>query len=126
AVRAIDRGGLVGPLSRVISEVPRPSFSASDLAGEDGGAPCRTSPVPAGLLAVAAAAAAALRRRRAALVAVALAAGVCASGEAQAGDDDDPTLLTPEEARRAEREERKKERWRDQTPVRGNAELRYG
>lgn len=124
AVRAFDRGGLEGPMSRVVSEVPRPSFRASDLAGEDGGAPCSTAPGSAGLAAAVAAFVARRRRRLLRVAATVAVLGLLAPTTARAGDEDD--VMTPEEARRIQREERKKQRWRDETPVRGNVELRYG
>lgn len=46
AVRATDAGGLEGPMSDVISEMPRETFSAAELAGESGG--CSTLPGLAG------------------------------------------------------------------------------
>lgn len=123
AVRAYDRGGLEGPMSRVISETPRPTYSASDLAGDEGGTPCSTSPWSGGLLAAAASALLVLRRRSGLLAAVLVAVSALAPVGALAGEAD---LMTPEEARKLEKQERKKERWRDLTPVYGNFELRYG
>lgn len=44
AVRAFDQGGLEGPMSNVVSGIPRSTMGAAQLAGETGGAPCNTGP----------------------------------------------------------------------------------
>lgn len=43
AVRAVDAGGQESPMSEVVLEVPRSTFSASELSGETGGPLCATS-----------------------------------------------------------------------------------
>ncbi len=68
AVRTFDQGGLMSPMSNVIQGVPQPSYSAAELAGDEGGAYCATS--PAGALATAFAALIVALRRRAALAVV--------------------------------------------------------
>jgi MYXO-CTERM domain-containing protein len=108
AVRATDQGGLVGPLSNVVTGRPRPTFTAADLANEKGGSPCSTGGVGggwAGLLAVGALAFVRRRRLGAVLGLAACALSLLASPEASAQE---------------------KEKWRDQTPQRGNFEVRYG
>lgn len=72
AVRAFDQGGLMSPLSAVISNHPRETSSASQLAGDGGGPLCATSPVGTASLALAGALAAVFRRRRAAALALML------------------------------------------------------
>ncbi len=62
AVRAYDDGGLEGPMSEVYSVTPQPTFSASQLAGEEGWS-CGLGG-GAGLPAVLLGAAAVARRRR--------------------------------------------------------------
>ena len=47
AVRAVDEGGLEGPMSKVVSVTPQETYSAAQLAGETGGF-CG-SPLPASL-----------------------------------------------------------------------------
>ncbi len=69
AVRAIDTGGLEGPMSDVRSATPLPTYSAAELAGEQGGL-CGL-PLRSGLGALALAASFVLRRRRAAIAALA-------------------------------------------------------
>ncbi len=85
AVRAIDTGGLEGPMSDVQSATPLPTYSAAELAGEQGGF-CGL-PLSAGAAAVALAGLlAGTRRRRAAPVlalGVALGAAVPSSAEAR-------------------------------------------
>jgi hypothetical protein len=98
AVRAIDGGGLEGPMSDVQSATPEETFSASQLAGEEGGY-CGVGP-GAGLAAVLVAAAGIIRRRR----------GVGAAGAALA-----VALVAP--AAHAKDTE---------TPRRMNVQLRYG
>jgi hypothetical protein len=88
AVRAVDAGGLEGPMSTVRSVVPQETYSAAQLAGETGGF-CG-SPLPAsfalaglgGLLAMA-------RRRRLGVLAATCAAIGLGSGSAHA---DEPTV----------------------------------
>jgi hypothetical protein len=109
AVRAFDIGGKEGPMSAVVSGVPKETFSASDLAGDPGGTPCATRP-GAALGGLALVGLLGLRRRRRALVgAAALAVAATAlPGTAVAADDEDPW-------------------WKaDQTPARGDFEIRYG
>lgn len=107
AVRAVDQGGLVGPMSNVISGTPRPTYAASDLAGEEGGPACATAPGPAGLGAILIAGLAAFRRRGRRLAPL-LALGLLPS-VAVAQDSD-----------------KKKGLEKDLTPQRGNFEARYG
>lgn len=103
AARAYDAAGGEGPMSAVVSEVPREVYPLSKLVGDEGGTPCSTGPAaPSGLLALFGAAL--LRRRRW------VAAALLAPGLASAADrkDADPW-------------------WRqDTTPQTGNFEVRYG
>lgn len=101
AVRTFDQGGLMSPMSNVVQGVPQPSFSASELAGDEGGPYCATS--PAGALATAFAALLVTLRRRAA-VALLLAPGVAAA-------EDGAVPFEPS---------------RDLTLARGDFEIRYG
>ncbi len=115
-LRAIDAGGLEGPMSTVIQGTPEPSFSAAELAGETGGSPCSTA--GGGLVGFATVflSALATRRRRTLFGAsrvsgtlglVVLGALAVAPNQA-AAQDDDPW-------------------WKqDLTPSRGNLEIRYG
>lgn len=109
AVRAYDDGGKEGVMSAVVSGVPQETFSASDLAGDPGGSPCATAPGTAfGGLALGGLMALGRRRRAAAQVATAALVGLAVAAPAQAADDDDVW-------------------WRaDQTPARGDFEIRYG
>ncbi len=109
-VRAIDQGGLVGPMSNVISETPRPTHTAADLANEKGGSPCSTSGQTAGWMVVLFGAAALFRRRvpfsaagAVGLLALALAAP---AANAQSQDKKGPA--------------------KDLTPTYGDFEVRYG
>lgn len=89
-VRAVDTGGTEGPMSQVVSQMPRPSSTAGDVTGETGG-PMGCQVVSAGGLglgALALAVATTRRRRAAGLVAVAVAAAVY-GGPAHADEDDD-------------------------------------
>jgi hypothetical protein len=53
AVRAYDEAGQEGPMSNVVSENPRETFGAAELAGDEGGFHCGTVTAPAaGLLAL--------------------------------------------------------------------------
>ena len=87
AVRAIDAGGLEGPMSRVLSQTPRPTFSASELSGESGGWAC-SSTGASGLVGwlVVGASALLLRRRRVAAGAAALLLVAGLPAEANAKD----------------------------------------
>jgi hypothetical protein len=108
-VRAVDEGGLVGPMSNVISENPRPTFTAADLANEKGGGPCSTSGRTAGWMTLLVGLAAFGRRRtRATLSAVALLAMALGASPAHAQDSERKGLE------------------KDLTPTYGNFELRYG
>lgn len=80
AVRVTDTGGKEGPMSVVLSETPRPTYTAAELAGERGGTPwCGTAGASAlGWPVIAALAL--LRRRRTVLVA-ALLPSVAAAGD---------------------------------------------
>ncbi len=101
AVRAVDEGGLEGPMSEVVSGTPKPTFAASELSGENGG--CSTAPgslwgavVGLGVLIG--------RRRR-----IATLGAVLVASTAQAGEGYGPF-------------------WKrtDLTPTYGNVEVRYG
>jgi len=110
-VRAVDEGGLVGPMSNVISEKPRPTFTAADLANEKGGGPCSTTGRTAGWLS--------------------LLVGLMALGRRRMGSAAAPTvllgmglaLMAP--AAHAQDSERKGLA-KDLTPTYGNFEVRYG
>lgn len=83
AVRAVDAGGLEGPMSNVVSATPQETFSVSELAGEEGG--CSTAGGRAAPLGLGLVLAALLRRRGAALAAM----GLLAAGPVHAADPDD-------------------------------------
>lgn len=94
-VRAWDVGGKGGPMSRVVSGKPLKTYSAAELAGEEGGAPCSTGPASGSWLAWLGVAALATRRRAVrrtsrgtATTAIALAVGLGLAGDARAQDDD--------------------------------------
>ncbi len=93
AVRAIDAGGLEGPMSDVQSETPEQTYCATCLAGDEGGyfpGICGvTEPARAGLVGLALAGAALLRRRRTAAAAVGLLAVGLSPSAAQAATDED-------------------------------------
>jgi len=85
AIRAYDAAGQEGPMSTVISETPRETFGAADLAGDEGGFACSSLTAPAtGLLAMLAGLVAVARRRTGLAL---LVLGVFASAPAQAGVD---------------------------------------
>lgn len=110
-VRARDQGDKEGPMSNVIKDTPRPTFTAAELAGDPGGTPCSTGTAPAaGWITVGVGLLALGRRRRGALGAalLALSLGGIGDAHAQSGDRDQPW-------------------WQqDLTPSRGNFEIRYG
>ena len=115
-VRATDTGGKEGPMSSVVSGTPRKTYTAAELADDQGGAPCSTGGPGLAWWAVGAAMLAGLRRRRSLVAAswvpmVALALAVVAPMAAHAQEADRPT---PPWLRK------------DLTPARGNFELRYG
>jgi hypothetical protein len=88
AIRAYDAAGQEGPMSNVVSETPRETFGAADLAGDDGGFACSTLAAPTGgVLALFGLAFAGLRRAGAAVAAVAL---VTAAPPAHASDSEWP------------------------------------
>lgn len=92
AVRAYDAGGLEGPMSDVQSETPEQTYSATDLAGEEGGffPGCSvTRPGAAGAAGLLLAAAALLRRRRSVVALAGLAALALAPTDARAADEDE-------------------------------------
>lgn len=64
AVRAIDAGGLEGPMSDVVSGTPQETYLASELAGEEGGCQCGGGPGGLGWLALGLSGLVAARRRR--------------------------------------------------------------
>ncbi|MFT4978919.1 MAG: hypothetical protein ACI8S6_004829 [Myxococcota bacterium] len=85
AARAVDAGGLEGPMSTVRSVVPQEAYSAAQLAGEDGGF-CG-SPLPASLaLAGLGGLMALIRRRRSATLLAMVATVGLSSGAAHAED----------------------------------------
>jgi MYXO-CTERM domain-containing protein len=92
AVRATDAGGLEGPMSQVVEVTPRPSRSAADLAGEQGGLDCSTTGARglAGLGLLGLLGAGLARRRRGLLGAAAVLGGLLVMpGAARAQDDAD-------------------------------------
>lgn len=91
AVRAIDKGGLVGPMSNVLSQTPRDAYSASELAGEDGGGTCDSTGGAAGWMAVGLAALGVARRRAPVLLVAALAVGGTAQAQERKGLQKDLT-----------------------------------
>jgi hypothetical protein len=106
AVRAVDAGGLEGPMSDVIEGVPHETFSASELAGDEGGPACATGAGPASAL-LAAVGLIAARRRRLAAVALAVGlSGTAAAHEVPEDGEDGPI--------------------RDITPSYGGFSMRYG
>jgi len=88
AVRAYDAAGQEGPMSNVVSESPRETFGASDLAGESGGHACSTSTGLAGWTLAFGACLMAAARRRSGAVAVLLVAGM--SSPAMGSDSEWP------------------------------------
>lgn len=84
AVRATDENGNEGPMSDVQSEIPEPTFSASQLAGEEGGY-CATTGGAATPLTLLLGLGALIRRR--ARVAAAAAAMLVLPSLAHAGED---------------------------------------
>lgn len=107
-VRAVDEGGLVGPMSNVISENPRPTNTAAALARENGGGPCSTTGTGVGWMALLLGGAAVLRRRSTPAM-VAILGLALAAPAAQAQD-----------------QKGKREMERDLTPTYGDWEIRYG
>lgn len=102
AVRATDEGGLEGDMSDVVSGTPKPTYSAAEAAGEEGGYPeCGPGLGAVGWLVLLGAGVAVRRRRH-------LAAAVLASA-----------LVVPSVASAGERRE-------DATPAVGNFEIHYG
>lgn len=96
AVRAYDAGGLEGPMSDVQSETPEQTYSATELAGEEGGyfPGCGvTRPGAAGGVGLALALAALLRRRGAALAVVGAVGVGLVPTEARADDDEGPRTM---------------------------------
>jgi len=63
AVRAYDAAGQEGKMSKIISETPRETYGAADLAGEEGGFQCSSAGAPAATFFAAAAALFAVARR---------------------------------------------------------------
>ncbi|MBT3217774.1 MAG: hypothetical protein HN348_01675 [Proteobacteria bacterium] len=105
AVRAFDDGGLEGPMSDVVTGMPRPTMTAADLAGEEGGLPCSTTPLRVSWLALLSAGLLFLRRRKSVLGPLALL-----------------FLLVPASADAAKKEKK----WGDSTKSWGDFEIRYG
>jgi hypothetical protein len=85
AIRAYDAAGQEGPMSTVISETPRETFGAADLAGDNGGFACSSSAAPAAGLMAMLAGLVAIGRRRSGLALLTL--GLFASAPAQAEVD---------------------------------------
>ena len=109
-VRAVDVGGLVGPMSNEISEKPRPTFTAADLAYEKGGGPCSTAGQTAGWMSLLVGFLALARRRAGGASAAALVMLVAlGAGSAAHAQDDERKALR-----------------KDLTPTYGNFEVRYG
>ncbi|NCG19878.1 MAG: hypothetical protein GWP91_12790 [Rhodobacterales bacterium] len=102
-VRAIDDGGKVGPISNVISDIPRQVYSAAELAGEKGGPVCSTTPSAAGWLAIGMAGLMIRRRNLGTAAAALISLGLLAAPSAQAAELE-----------------------KDLTPQRGDIEIRYG
>jgi hypothetical protein len=105
-VRAIDEKGTPGPMSNVITGIPQPAFTATDLAGETGGLACSSSGAGglAGGLALGLGLVGMLGRRGRSVAAAALVAGLMAP---QAADAVNPFIP-------------------DASPAWGNFEVRYG
>ncbi|MCB9675416.1 MAG: hypothetical protein H6737_09895 [Alphaproteobacteria bacterium] len=101
-VRATDAGGQESTMSNVVQGVPEEDFTASDLAGEQGGGPCATGPA-AGWMAGGLAGLLLLARRRAPGALGAAAVGLALAAPAHAKEDKG-----------------------DLGPQRGDFELRYG
>jgi hypothetical protein len=94
AVRAIDAGGLEGPMSRVVEGRPRPTNLASAIVGEKGGPACATGPGLGGGLALIGLASMGLVRRRSAVVASALCLAIGLGSTAARAQDDVPPILS--------------------------------
>lgn len=109
-VHARDAGDKEGPMSKVVKGTPHETYTAAELAGETGGAPCSTGPRGSGWVALLAAGLLSRRSRRASsLAALLVALSVPGLAQAQGRDDDDDPW------------------WRqDMTPARANFEIRYG
>lgn len=107
AVRAIDGSG-EGPMSNVVSDTPRPTQTAAELAGEPGGFSCATGG-PGGFLGwgLLALAGLGVRRSRAGALAALVAAGTLGSSVAQAQDGGSSVFR------------------RDETPAWANFEIQY-
>ncbi len=122
AVRAVDAGGLEGPMSDVVEGRPRPTRTAAELAGERGGMDCDgVASGGSAWLAAFAVLAARARRRRGALLAglLAVSLGALAVTPAAAIEDENEDGIDD----RLVAEEQK---WRDQTDAWANLEVRYG
>lgn len=92
AARATDAGGLESPMSAVVSETPRATFTASELAGEMGGSACSQLPTRAlGALGLPLLLVGALTRRRRTLAAGAVLSGVLLTTPAHAAMPTDET-----------------------------------
>jgi uncharacterized protein (TIGR03382 family) len=86
AIRAYDEAGQESEMSTVVSETPRETFGAADLAGEKGGYTCSSATAPTtGMLAFIGALFVGVRRRRAAACVLGLV--LVGSPEAQAEVD---------------------------------------
>jgi hypothetical protein len=94
AVRAIDATGLEGPMSVVLSGTPHETFTAGELAGEEGGFSCASVRSRAPIAALILLGVAAIRRRGSVAALALLALG----GSARAQDDstDDTSTETTE------------------------------
>jgi hypothetical protein len=86
-VRAVDTGGTEGPMSQVVSEMPRPSSTAGDVTGETGGPMgCQLLPTGGVGLGVVALVLAGWRRRR--VAAILVGAGLAFASTGARADED--------------------------------------
>ena len=100
AARAIDAGGQESPMSPLVSGVPRPTFTASERNGDEGGPAC--SHVPLSMMVLPLALVGALTRRRRGVAAASAACALAVAAPARA------------------------ELPQDETDAHWNVELRYG
>lgn len=125
AVRAVDDKGQEGPMSPVLSEMPRPTLTAAGAAADPGGPACATGGgLPLGLGALGLGLVGLVRRRRDVAL-LALLAGVAGPApEALAQDDAEEE---DDAGSRRGRGTSWRDRFeRDETPAWSSFELRYG